>query len=122
MSPLSTDISGRAETAQRLGEIAAAAEDALWQALVEAAAQLRDEAAANAERFAQSGQLAASVETEAVTPHAHIVAARAPYALYVEFGTRNMAPRPFLSTALFHLREELTAQIEDAVAAALGEP
>jgi hypothetical protein len=43
------------------------------------------------------------------------VGARAPYAKYPEYGTRRMAPRPYLRPAIDANRQELAKAFRDAV-------
>lgn len=46
-----------------------------------------------------TGQLFASVHTEHLGPYNYAADASAPYSGYLEYGTRHMAPRPFMRPA-----------------------
>jgi HK97 gp10 family phage protein len=67
----------------------------------------------------RSGYLASTVFAERVKEWAFKLGARAPYAMFVEFGTRFMQPRRFLSRALelgmLGLVNHVNRAIEDAI-------
>lgn len=70
--------------------------------------QLARDVADDAQRFApvRTGALRASIHAEPVDGGDSVkVAASAEYAGYVELGTRNMAPQPYLKPALYRKRE-----------------
>ena len=71
--------------------------------------RLADSVASDAARFApvRTGRLRASIEPGDVEGDSVKVWARAPYAGYVEQGTRHMAPQPYLRPALYRRREAL---------------
>jgi HK97 gp10 family phage protein len=84
-----------------------------------------EEAGAEIERYAKSivpvrtGFLRSSIFHRA-SPTQLAVGAAAPYALYVEFGTRRMAARPYIRPAVFAKIGELQRMIASAVVEALG--
>lgn len=55
-----------------------------------------------------TGKLIRSIETEQDGASAAVIV-RAPYAYLLEFGTRHIAPRPFLGPALEKLRKRIVA-------------
>jgi len=57
-----------------------------------------------------SGTLAASLKFEVDTETSHLrVFSETPYAAYLEFGTMNMAPRPFIAPVMERLEPEIQA-------------
>lgn len=71
--------------------------------------RVADSVSSDAARFApvRTGHLRASIEPGPVEGDSVKVWARAPYAGYVEMGTRHMAAQPYLRPALYRKREAL---------------
>lgn len=110
---MTTRIEGSA-----LADIAAHLEPVLEAALDDAAVRVRSEAQALAPG---SGALRASIEIVAgADPLTTRVVAGAPYAKFVEFGTRHVAARPFLHPALALEKPRLVAALSAALAGALS--
>lgn len=66
------------------------------------------------------GMLAASIEADVDPRQFNLtLSAGAPYARELEYGTRNMLPRPFLRPALTRWRERIINAIHDAIKGAL---
>ncbi len=114
---LTTEVTGARDIVARLGEIDGAARDALGQGLIEAAESLRREAASAAPR--RTGKLRDSIAVVSDGLAGLAVAARAPYARFVEFGTRRIPAQPFLAPALFRLRRALVERVGEILARAV---
>jgi HK97 gp10 family phage protein len=69
----------------------------------------------------RTGYLARTIFVERVREWAFKFGARAPYAAFVEFGTRFMQPRRFLSRALQTGMPELVRQVNLAIEQAIME-
>jgi len=69
----------------------------------------------------RSGYLASTVFAERVKEWAFKLGARAPYAVFVEFGTRFMQPRRFLSRALELGMQGLVQHVNRAITLAIRE-
>lgn len=93
--------------------------------LEQAAADIRDDARARVMALRNPARplpsrLAESIDLAAGTDRLEVlVRADAPHAAAVEFGTRHMAPRPYLSPAAEGARGTLAARIDRALKAAL---
>lgn len=85
----------------------AAARAEINAAIAKALTKVARDIAADAARFApvRTGALRASIADEPVQGNSVIIRASAEYAGYVELGTRNMAPQPFLKPALYRNRD-----------------
>ena len=114
---LSADVTGAREIVARLSEIDASARDALGEGLIEAVESLRREAASMAPR--RTGRLRDSIAVAGDALAGFTVAARAPYARFVEFGTRRIPARPFLAPALFRLRRALVERVGEILSRAM---
>lgn len=67
------------------------------------------------------GMLAASIEVDVDPRQFNLtLSAGAPYARELEYGTRNMLPRPFLRPALTRWRERIINAIHDAIKGGLS--
>lgn len=109
-------VTGAAALGARLRGIEAALRRALADGLRAEARAVRDEARASAPR--KTGRLKASIVAE--EDHAGpFVAGRAPYARFVEFGTRTVPARPFLYPALLRARRGAGARLAALLARAL---
>ena len=63
-----------------------------------------------------TGRLASSIEADVDTTQFNLtLSAGAPYARELEYGTRNMAPRPFLRRTLLEFRQRIIDAIHDAI-------
>lgn len=51
-----------------------------------------------------TGELAGSLQVEQIKPQQYALTTDAPYAPYLEYGTSNMAPRPFMTPAAQRMR------------------
>ena len=64
-----------------------------------------------------TGKLRQSIKTESISPTTYSIKANAtglaPYAPFVEFGTRKMGAQPFLYPAFFRGRDKFTEDLED---------
>lgn len=67
----------------------------------------------------RTGYLRSSIYWLPIGEYSFAVGARAPYALYVEFGTRRMAPRLFLTRAIQLHRDEVKEEVEKGLEEAL---
>lgn len=69
--------------------------------------RLADEVADDARRIVpvDTGLLRSSIRVGAVTPRSARIHADAPYAAYVELGTRHMRAQPYLRPALYRVRK-----------------
>ncbi len=54
----------------------------------------------------KSGRLQGSIDVQATGDDFVVVGATAPYAGFVEYGTRKMLPRPFMAPALAYVADE----------------
>lgn len=63
-----------------------------------------------------SGTLASSITVEMVAPAEMRVGSSAPYAAYLEFGTSDMAARPFLRPAVERVRGEIAQLAREVLA------
>jgi HK97 gp10 family phage protein len=115
---LGIEVTGAKQIIARLGALDARTRAALDDGMADAAETLRAEAASAAPR--KTGRLRASIAVLREGFSGLAVAARAPYARFVELGTRRVPARPFLWPALFRLRRALIARIGEIVARALG--
>ncbi|HYG66098.1 MAG TPA: HK97-gp10 family putative phage morphogenesis protein [Anaeromyxobacteraceae bacterium] len=88
------------------------------------AAAVAEETLAGAEAVAReakalapvdTGRLRASIEALREGRTSAVVVARAPYAAFVEYGTRRMAAQPFMRPAAQRARAEVAARIGEAV-------
>ncbi len=99
-------LDGTAAFARRLRAVALAAEKELRPALAELGAEAAHAARELAPR--RSGRLRDSIQVRAVTDSPAVdIAATAPHAAFVEFGTRRRPARPFLAPALQFARRRL---------------
>ena len=60
-------------------------------------------------------QLVGSIVTERLAPMRHAVNANTEYAIHLEYGTRNMAPRPFMRPALERSRDLFVEKVSEAL-------
>lgn len=119
-------LTGKRRLRRALADAGAGTETAAIKALGAGAeriaqnARQRVQALRNADRPAES-RLAESIAVENDGSDIVIVA-RAPYAPFVEFGTRHMAAQPFLTPALAEhrarIREHASQSVEEALSQA----
>jgi HK97 gp10 family phage protein len=114
---LSVEVTGAKEIFARLGGIDAAARQALGQGLIDAAESLRREAASAAPK--RTGRLRDSIAVVSDSLDGLAVAAQAPYARFVEFGTRTSPAHPFLAPALFRLRRAVVERVGEILSRAV---
>jgi len=109
MSDLSIDTSDLAELVRDLGQAASRIDEVGDREATRAARHGASEAAARAPR--RTGELAASIHAEG-----NRMVASAPYAAFVEFGTSQMGPQPFMRSAGDGAMELLETQMADRAA------
>ncbi len=98
-------------------DVALAAEDALR----EGAHDIADEARALAKQAETSGAIANAIRVDqSVTPQSVQLSVPLDHARYVEFGTRDMPPRPFLQPAVDLHRAAITHAMTQNVQHALA--
>lgn len=115
---LRAEVTGAKEIIARLGDVDASARDGLSDGLAEAAESLRREARSAAP--VRSGKLRDSIAVAGDALPGFAVTARAPYARFVEFGTRKVPARPFLMPALLRLRRALVQRVAETLSRAMG--
>lgn len=67
-----------------------------------------------------TGRLDESIEVERISPSIWSVKSDAPYAAFLEFGTRKMAPRPFFKPAAERQRDKHIQRVGEGVREAAG--
>lgn len=96
------------EIAQRIADTVAADIQANWSA--------NPPSDPNDTPAVVSGTLASSITVEMVAPAEMRVGSSAPYAAYLEFGTSEMAARPFLRPAVERVRGEIAQLAREVLA------
>lgn len=69
--------------------------------------------------MSDTGRLASSIEFDQIGPLTATVGSRLAYAVYLEYGTRKMAARPFFRPAVERMRGEFVARLEAAISGAI---
>ncbi len=116
---ITVDLKGLPELLQSLDKMGQAADQALRPAVEEGAEILRVDAASRAPRA--TGALADGMTKEVVKAEAHEVKFKVGpdkkqfYGRFVENGTVNLAPRPFLKPALTANRKRITDLIQERI-------
>lgn len=69
--------------------------------------------------MSDTGRLASSIEFDQIGPLTATVGSRLAYAVYLEYGTRKMAARPFFRPAVERMRKDFGKRLEAAISGAL---
>jgi HK97 gp10 family phage protein len=115
---IQVQVNYAAELAARLrSEFPVATDDRIQEAIITVAQKINDEALRLVP--VRTGYLRSTIMSESVGKWSFRIMARAYYAPYVEFGTRRMMPRLFMTHALMLHQTELLEEVENGVARAI---
>jgi len=107
---ISVGVNGQQEVAIKLGRISEKVKQAIKQEI--GASALRIQASAKRRCPVRTGALRNSITVDLYGEMSAEIAPHMPYAIFVEFGTRKMRARPYMTPAAEEERPRLAKELE----------